>query len=148
MKTVVLCAAIAAAVPMFAHAADSVEMPGGLWEMKMKMDMPGLPPEMAAQMANRVMTHCVKPGERKWTDRQKSPMERGDKKCEQTDLKISGNTVSWKLSCADGTTGEGTVVHNGKDAYKMDSTMTSPKAPAPIKVSIEGKKIADTCEAK
>lgn len=148
MKTVVLIAAALAAVPFAAHAADQ-EMPGGMWEMTTKMEMPGLPPEIAAKMGNRTMSHCVKPGERKWTDRQKSPMERGDQKCEQSDLKIEGNTVSWKVKCTDGTTGEGTVKHNGKDAYTMDSIINSPKMPnGPIKMHIEGKKIADTCEAK
>lgn len=148
MKTAVLLTAAAVAAASFAAHADNREMPGGLWEIKMKMDMPGLPPEMAAQMGNRTMTHCVKPGERKWSDRQQGPMERGDRKCEQTDVSSSGNTFSWKMKCADGTTGEGTVTHNGKDAYKMDMVMNSPKAPGPIKTSMEGKKIAETCEKK
>jgi hypothetical protein len=52
------------------------------------------------------------------------------------------------VKCADGTTGEGTVTHNGKDAYKMEMTMNTPRSPAPIKMSTEGRKIADTCEKK
>lgn len=145
MKSAVLLAAVAAVAAFAAHAGPT-EMPGGLWEMKMKMDMPGLPPEIAAKMGDRTMTHCVKPGERKWADREKGPMDRGDRKCEQTELKSEGNTISWKMKCADGTSGEGTVVHNGKDSYKMESVMNSPKSPGPIKMVVEGKKIADTCE--
>ena len=106
--------------------AQMKEMPGGLWEMRMKMDIPGMPPEMAAKMGERVMTQCVKPGEKKWSE-QRPPDARGESKCEQTDMKVSGNTVAWKMKCADGTTGEGTVTHNGKDAYKMNMTMNSPR---------------------
>src|SRR5260221_639803 len=88
-------------------------------------------------------THCVKPGERKWTDREKSPR---DQKCEQTDMKVDGNKVSWKMKCVDGTTGEGTITHNGKDAYTMDNTMKT--AQGTMKMHIDGKKIADTCDKK
>jgi hypothetical protein len=149
MKFAVMLAA-AMALPFAAHAADVKEMPPGLWEMKMKMEVPNLPPEVAAKMGgagfNNTMTHCVKPGERKWSDREKGPMERSDRKCEQSDVKIDGNTISWKVKCADGTQGDGTVVHNGKDAYTLDTNMTTPRGS--VKMHIDGKKIADTCEKK
>ncbi|MCY7386875.1 MAG: DUF3617 domain-containing protein [Burkholderiales bacterium] len=143
MKPVLLIAATA--VFSFATSALAQEMPGGLWEIKTKMDMPGLPPEVAAQMGNRTMTHCVKPGERKWSE-QRNPNDRGDKNCEQTDMKVDGNKVSWKMTCKDGTSGEGTVAHNGKDAYKMDMTMNMKQGS--MKMQTEGKRIADTCEKK
>ena len=143
MKAALLIAAGAALI--FTTSVPAQEMPGGLWEMKMKMDMPGLPPEIAAQMGNRTITQCIKPGERKWSE-QRSPADRGDKNCEQTDMKVDGNKVSWKMTCKDGTTGEGTVTHNGKDAYKMDMTMNSPRGN--MKMQMEGKRIAETCEKK
>ncbi|HEX9390701.1 MAG TPA: DUF3617 family protein [Usitatibacteraceae bacterium] len=145
MKATVLLFALAAtALPPLVAQADNKEMPAGLWEMKMKMEMPGMPPEMAAMMGGgRTTTHCVKPGERKWTDREKSPR---DQKCEQTDMKVDGNKVSWKMKCVDGTTGEGTITHNGKDAYTMDNTMKT--AQGTMKMHIDGKKIADTCDKK
>lgn len=125
-------------------AADVKEMPAGLWQITTKMDMPGMPPEMAAKMGGgMVMTHCVKPGERKWNE-QRSPGERGERKCEPTETKTEGNKVSWKLKCADGTTGEGVVSHNGKDAYTMNMTMNSQRGSMNMKM--EGKKIADACE--
>ena len=136
---------VAGAALIFTTNALSQEMPGGLWEMKMKLDMPGLPPEIAAQMGNRTMTHCVKPGERKWSE-QRNPNDRGDQQCEQTDMKVDGNKVTWKMKCKDGTSGEGTVTHNGKDAYKMDMAMNSPGGN--MKMQTEGKRIADTCEKK
>ncbi|MEQ1515241.1 MAG: DUF3617 family protein [Usitatibacteraceae bacterium] len=142
MKSVLMIAAGAAV--SLAMGASAQEMPGGLWEIKSKMDMPGMPPEMAAKMGSRTMTHCVKPGERKWSE-QRNPSER-ERQCEQTDMKIDGNKVSWKMKCKDGTTGEGTVTHNGKDAYKMEMAMNS--ARGSMKMLTEGKRIADTCEKK
>ncbi len=123
--------------------AASEEMPAGLWQLKTKMDMPGMPPEMAAKMGSRVMTHCVKPGAlNKWSE-QKNPSERGAKNCETIDKKVEGNTVSWKMKCVDGTAGDGTVTHNGKDAYTMVTHINS--ARGSIKMVVEGKKIAETC---
>ncbi len=124
--------------------AEIKEMPAGLWEIQNKMEMPGMPPEIAAKMGNMTMKHCVKAGERKWND-QRGPMERGDRKCEKIEPKVDGNKISWQVKCADGTSGEGTVVHNGKDAYTMDMVMNSPRGS--MKMHSEGKKIADTCES-
>ncbi len=146
MKIVVSMVAIVttALLPVAANA-DNKEMPAGLWETKIKMEMPGMPPEMAGMMGSgRTTTHCVKPGERKWADREKSPREQ---KCEQTDMKVEGNKVYWKMKCVDGTTGEGVVTHNGKDAYTMDNTMNMPKQ-GTMKMHIEGKKISDNCDKK
>ena len=142
MKAILLIATTAAL--SFATIAPAQEMPGGLWEIKTKMDMPGLPPEMAAKMGSHTTTYCVKPGERKWNE-QRNPNDR-EKQCEQTDMKTDGNKVSWKMVCKDGTTGEGSVTHNGKDAYKMDMAMNSPRGN--MKIQTEGKRIADTCEKK
>lgn len=120
------------------------EIPVGLWQMKTKMEMPGMPAEMAAKMGAMTMTHCVKAGDqRKWSER-KSPGERGAQKCEPTDMKTDGNTVTWKMKCTDGTTGDGKVTHNGKDAYTMVTNINSPKGS--MKMVVDGKKIADSCE--
>ena len=83
MKTSLLLAINVALI--FAANAPAQEMPGGLWEIKTKMDMPGLPAEMAAKTGAHTMTHCVKPGERKWNE-QRNPNDR-EKQCEQTELK-------------------------------------------------------------
>ena len=125
-------------------AADVKEMPAGLWQITTKMDMPGMPPEVAAKMGGgMVMTQCVKLGERKWNE-QRSPGERGERKCDPVESKADGNKVTWKLKCADGTTGEGVVSHNGKDAYTVNMTMNSQRGSMIMKM--EGKKIAETCE--
>ncbi len=126
-----------------AASASNQEIPAGLWEIKNKMDIPGMPPEAAAKMGNMTVTHCIKPGERKWNE-QRAPMDRGERKCEPVDSKMDGNTVSWKFKCVDGTLGEGTVVHNGKDAYKMKMTVNGPRGS--MKMESEGKRLTETCE--
>lgn len=146
MKVAVLLLTIAsAALTPLTASADARDMPSGLWEIRTKMDIPGLPPEMAAQMGNRAMTHCVKPGEGKWTD-QRGPNDRGDKKCEALDTKTDGNKMMWKMKCADGTTGEGVVTHNGKDAYTSEMTINTKQGT--MKMKSEGKRIAATCDKK
>lgn len=134
-----------AAVLSFATSTSAQEMPGGLWEIKTKMDIPGMPPEMAGKLGSQTMTHCVKPGERKWSE-QRNPNDRADRQCEQTDMKVDGNKVSWKMTCKDGTSGEGMVSHNGKDAYKMDMTMNMKQGS--MKMQVDGKRIAESCEKK
>lgn len=126
-------------------AAQMKEMPAGLWEMRHKMELPGMPAEMAARMGARVFTQCVKPGEQKWND-QRNPNEKGERKCEQTDLKFDGNKVMWKMKCIDGTTGEGVLSHNGKDSYTHTMSLNSPRGN--MKSVTEGKRVADTCEKK
>ena len=144
IKLLALAGMFISTIHTHAAAADMKEMPGGLWQITTKMDMPGMPPEMAAKMpGGMVMTHCVKPGERKWNE-QRSPGERGERKCESVETKTDGNKVMWKLKCADGTSGEGVVSHNGKDAYTMNMTMNSQRGSMTMKM--EGKKIAETCE--
>ena len=145
MNKIRLLVAVCAMMMSVSVSAQVKEMPAGLWEVKHKVDIPGMPPEMAAKMGNRVTTQCVKPGEKKWND-QRDPNEKGERRCEQTDMKVSGNTVSWKMKCVDGSTGEGSITHNGKDAYKMDMAMNSPRGS--MKMQAEGKRIADTCEKK
>ena len=147
MNRLALLAAAVATVISVSARAETKEMPPGLWEMKMKMEMPGMPPEAAAKMGDMTRTQCIKPGERKWTDQQKGLGGR-DRQCEATDIKTDGNTTTWKMKCADGGSGEGKVVYNGKDGYTMENVFSSPKMPGAMKMSIVGKKIADTCEQK
>ena len=116
-----------------------------MWEIKTKMDIPGMPKEMADKMGSMTMTQCIKPGQGKWTD-QRGPADKGEKKCEPTEMKSEGNKHSWKLKCADGTQGEGSVTHNGKDTYQMDLKMVSPRGS--MNMVSTGKKIAETCEKK
>ena len=140
---VIVCLLAGATCSTNALAADPKVMPSGLWQITSKMDIPGMPPEMAAKMGGGMtITHCVKPGERKWNEQRSA--DRGERKCDPVETKTDGNKVRWKLKCADGTTGEGTVTHNGEDAYTMNMIINSPGGSMTMKT--EGKKIAETCE--
>ena len=122
--------------------AQTREMPGGLWEIKTKMEIPGLPAEIAEKMGTgRTMKHCIKPGERKWHDQQRNGERAG--KCDPVEPKVDGNKISWTLKC-ENMTGEGVLTHNGKDAYTMDMTMNAPQGT--MKIHNEGRRIAETCE--
>ena len=123
--------------------ADVREMPAGLWEIKNKMDIPGMPPEMAAKMGNMTVTQCIKAGEQKWNE-QRGASRPGEPKCDPVESKVEGNKVTWKLRCADGTSGEGVITHNSRDAYKMNVTMKSPKGS--MKMESVGRRIAETCD--
>ena len=135
VSSLLLAALIATPV---AALADSKEMQPGMWEMRMKMEMPGMP---ASMMGEKVMKHCVKPGEGKWTD-----VGEKDKSCQVVDLKEDGNKLNWKLKCKDGMSGEGKVTHNGKDAYKAEMTMNSKDGK--MKMMSEGKRVSPSCEKK
>ncbi len=119
------------------------EMPPGKWETKTKIEMPGMPAEMAAKMGAKVFTHCIVAGKNKWSDEHSPSAQRS---CERTDMKVSGNEISWKMVCKEGITGDGTVKHNGKDAYTMNLNMTSPRGV--MKMQSEGKLLSATCDPK
>lgn len=84
------------------------DMREGLWEITVKMDMPGMPMQMPA------MTHtqCI-------TKKDLIPQKpEKNQDCKTISSKTSGNTVSWTIQCRDkdGTTAES----SGKVTYKGD----------------------------
>lgn len=122
------------------------EMPVGLWQLNAKTELPNMPPETAAALKSTT-THCVKAEDsRKWSEQQKSANP-GGQRCDMSNLKNTANKVSWNMKCSDGTTGDGLITHNGKDAYTMVNNIQS-AAMGKVKVVVEGKKISDTCPAK
>ena len=97
MNRISIIALVAAAACGTAIAAGPFDqfkgkMKPGLYEYKMEMQMPGMP----AGIGNHTMQHCV-------TDKD---IEGGDfardkqaKNCEIQDMKVSGNTASYKMVC-------------------------------------------------
>ncbi len=130
----------AASAPAWANSRD---IPPGLWEIKSKMDIPGMPPGMAEKMGKTTLTQCIKAGERKWNE-QPAAKRPGEPKCDPVETKADGNKMTWKVRCADGSSGEGVVTHNGRDSYKMNMTMKSPQGS--MKMETEGRRIAETCD--
>ena len=107
-----------------------------LWEMKTKMDMPGM------SMAMPEMTHTVclpKGGAYK---PEKSPQQ---KNCEMTDMKVSGNKTSWKMKC----TGKDAVEASGevtRTADSMNGTIKMSMKDMNMTQVISGKRVG-TCQA-
>ena len=72
------------------------KMKEGLYEYKMDMEMPGMPAGMGKQ--SMTMQHCVTA-----KDIEGGDFARGDrnrqKDCEFQDMKVSGNTATYKMVC-------------------------------------------------
>jgi uncharacterized protein DUF3617 len=88
----------------------------GRWEVKMEMEMAGMP----ARMPPMTTTQCITPDEAK--DPQKSVPQgrggRGNQDCKVSDYKQDGNKVTWSMKCEgqQPMTGTGEFVYAG-DTY-------------------------------
>jgi len=88
----------------------------GLWEVKMEMEMPGMP----ARMPPMTTTQCITPEQAK--DPQKAVPQgrggRGNQDCKVSDYKQAGNKVTWSMKCEGESpmTGKGEFVYDG-DTY-------------------------------
>src|SRR5512133_1261311 len=88
----------------------AAEMKDGLWEISTTIEMPGLP----FQPPPTTMTHCY--GKEDVRDlKQLVPSQDAD--CKVTDLKTTGNKVSYTVNC----TGQNTVKGEGEITLKGDS---------------------------
>src|SRR6185295_4011775 len=69
----------------------------GLWDVKMEMEMPGMP----ARMPPMTTTQCITPEQAK--DPQKAVPQgrggRGNQDCKVSDYKQAGNKVTWSMKC-------------------------------------------------
>jgi hypothetical protein len=85
------------------------DMKPGLWELSMSTEMPGMP--AAAQQPFK-MQHCYRAGEMKDP---RTIVPQKNPNCMLSDVKESGNTVSWKISCTGKMpmTGAGRVTYSG-----------------------------------
>jgi hypothetical protein len=98
----------ALAAPALAQAAPN--MSAGLWEITTKSEMPGMP----MQMPPTTFRHCYKAEDLKQT-KETLPV---DKNCKFDDLKESGNSVRWKVSCK---TESGPMSGSGEVTYAGQS---------------------------
>ena len=139
--------AIALLVVSRAAFAEADEMPIGLWQATSKIEMQATEAAagVATRMEDKVFTICITAANRrKWSERMKNQGVLSTQHCERTDIKSDGNKVTWKMRCDNGASGEGTVTHNGRDAFTIVKNISSAKGN--MKKTIEGKKIAETCE--
>jgi hypothetical protein len=118
---------IASFIPTFmalvAASAQSAapNMKEGLWEVTVKMDMPGMPGNMPAQTTQRCITAKDMEDPRKVA----SGNDQGSNACEVTNYKMQGNTATWNMSCKgpEQMTGTGTIKYEG-DRYSGVNRMS------------------------
>ena len=85
-------------------------MKEGLWEITVKMDIPGMP----VQMPPRTSTQCLTPKEAVPQPQQGE----ANQECKEVKQDIKGDTVSWSVECK---TKEGIAVSEGTITYKGDT---------------------------
>jgi len=121
-----LLAAMLASVP--AHAA-SPNMKEGLWEISMKMEMPGMPAGMKPQVVQQCVTKKDMEDPRKTTPGGVDPK---DSRCQISDYKLQGNTATWNMACKgeNAMTGSGSITYSGT-SYSGTNKMTMTRGGKP-----------------
>jgi hypothetical protein len=94
-------------VPAISNAANNIRE--GLWELTSQVEMPVMPMKIPPTVAK----HCYSKDDVK---DQKKVIAR-EKNCSVTDLKTSGNKVSWTMKC----TGKNAATMTGETVFGNDS---------------------------
>lgn len=152
-----------------ATAAHAQSMKPGQWEITMQMSGAGMPamPAMSAAERKQMESMGIKmPGAaggpmnmsmktcitKEQAEKRLPPQTDEDRRqhCEQTDVKVSGNTTQWKIECSgeQKMSGSGSITHISPEAYKGESTMiTQDKqhGPMTMKQNFSGKWLAANC---
>ena len=145
-------------------------MKPGLWEITSQMsgsDMPAMPAMSAAERKQMeamgiklpgaaggpmttVTRHCVT---REQAEKRQPPQSDEDRRqrCEQKDVKTSGNTMTWKIECSgeQKVTGTGSITYQGEESYKGESTFNMQDArqgPSTMKQAYSGKWLSTDCK--
>lgn len=132
-------ALIAAALACGSVAAAPPNMQPGLWEITTKMEMPGMPMQMPPQ----TVKHCYKAEQLK-DSKDALPT---DKNCKLDEMKQSGNTVQWKMSCKTENgpmNGAGEITYAGQNyagTMRMSGNMNGQKID--MKQSYSAKRLGD-----
>lgn len=111
-------AALAAVTVMLPAAAADNPQKAGKWQIKMQMEIPGMPVKMPPITTNVCLT------EEDLKDPQKSVPNDPKSDCKVGDYKIDGNTVSWTVDCPkQNMKGEGEITYTD-DSYTGVMHMT------------------------
>lgn len=151
-------------------AANTYAMKPGLWEVTSQMSGGGMPAMPAMSDAERkqmeamgvkmpggaggamsvVTRHCVT---KEQAAKRQPPQSEEDRRqrCEQKDVKTSGNTTTWKIECSgeQKMTGTGSITYQGEESYKGESTFNmqdAKRGPNTMKQSYSGKWLATACK--
>ena len=95
-------------------------MKEGLWEITVKMDMPGMPMPMPPQ----TYRHCLT----KKDMVPKTQEQPGQTNCREVKRDVKGDTVSWVIEC---TAPEGAVTSSGTVTYRGDAMEGAVKVRVP-----------------
>jgi hypothetical protein len=125
-----LLALLALAPPAVARAAgpETPPEPGAFWETKVEVQLP-------AQTSKVCLPK---------TGAEDQPPGARDEKCKVTDLKRSGPRMTWKLTCRDGSSGEGDVTWS-KDSY--DGLIKMRTHGQEMRMKVKGRKVGGYCDA-
>ncbi len=119
---------------------------GEYWEVTTKMDMPGMPIQMPAM----TMKVCIPAG----SERNPQYMQqKKDNKCQMTDIKTSGNKVTWKATCnerGETMTGTGEITHEGNSSYHgtMHLKGTTHGQAIDMTQNYSGRKVGGACDTE
>jgi hypothetical protein len=129
-----VAAGLLAAAPL--GVAQKVNMQDGLWEISVKMEMPGMPAGVGAQTIRK----CYTPSDVQDASRTVPK----DDHCQVTDFKAQGDTVSWSVRCKppQEMTGTGTMTYKGTSyAGRMSFSMKESGQTMNMQQTISGKRI-------
>ena len=109
-----------------------------------------VPPGAAGGPMTTVTRHCVT---REQAEKRQPPQSDEDRRqrCEQKDVKTSGNTTTWKIECSgeQKMTGTGSITYQGEESYKGESTFNmqdAKRGPSTMKQTYSGKWLATACK--
>ncbi len=132
---------IVAATALAAQSQSPVR--AGRWEVTMQMQIPNVP----VQMPEMKSTQCITPAQLDdpaSTLPRRPESGRGNSKqnCKVSDYKVSGNTVTWNMSCSasEAMKSSGEMTYND-DSYAGMTKMTSSQGEMTMKIS--GKRLGD-----
>ena len=145
-------------------------MKPGLWEITTQMNGGGMPAMPAMSDAQRkqmeamgikmpgaaggamsmTMKHCVT---KEQAEKRQPPQTEEDRRqrCEQKDVKTTGNTTTWKIECngEQKMSGNGSITYQGEESYAGESTfnmLDARRGPTTMKQNYTGKWLAPACK--
>ena len=148
MKILASCIGCLLLIAALNSYATSLSMEPGKWEVTTKFVSADLPPEVTARMSEKVnarsMMQCLKKARDFRT--LPSPLANGKIKCEQTDFSVDAERMTWLMTCAGGSKGTVTVFSPNSDNFVATMELATPHGKGSF--VIEGKRTAETCDAK
>ena len=138
MKQTLLFAAFAACAAATLVAQSEVRR-DGRFEVKMEMDMPGMP----MKMPPTTTTQCVTPDQARDPQTAMPPQGRGNENnCKVSDYKSQGNKVTWSMKCE----GKEPMTGTGEFVYSSDGytgTLAMDRQGQPMTMKYTAKRLGD-----